>query len=217
MRHLRLLLLLTVMLSFHAAQGFGSENPGDSSVPEPPTLGFYFGATCSHFAGESSAPWDSRYGPDMGAYADFGMTDLLGLQLELAYLSKGGRIEEQFYPSSGVLRPSADIRLGYVQFAVLARLSQPRSRFKDERNFQPKLLGGFAISSLAETTSRGLAEEEVPHFRDTELSLVFGGGFDHRIWGRQAVTLDFRFDLGLSDIYADWSSNTARFLVGLTL
>jgi|GEM_PF-6527516 len=217
MRHLRLLLLLTLMLTLHAAQGFGNQNPGDSSAPEPSTLGFYFGAACAHFAGGSSAPWGSRYGPDMGAYADFGMTDLLSLQLDMAYISKGARKEELYINVVRKLQLAGDIRLGYVQFAVLARMDQPRSRFRDERNIQPKLLGGFAISTLVETTSRGLVEEEIPHFRDTELSLVFGGGFDYRVWGRRAVTFDFRFDLGLSNIYADWSSNTARFLVGMTL
>jgi hypothetical protein len=186
MRHLRLLLLLTLMLTFHAAQGLGNQNPGDSCLPGLPALGFYFGAACS----------DSRYGPDMGAYANFGMTDLLGLQFELAYISKGAQ-------------------LGYVQVAVLARMNQPRSRFRDERNFRPKLLAGFGFATKV-SDSRWDHKDNWA-FEDTQFSFIFCGGFDHCIWGRRSVTFDFRVDLGMSGIFADWTSTTARFLVGMTL
>jgi len=215
MKHLRLP-LLALLIAFPTAQGFSNEIPGDSTTPGPVTRGFYFGATSSHFTGEDCTLWNSRYGGDVGMYANFPLTRLLGLQLDLGYLSKGAQIEEAFYPDGTKLRGRADVRLDYVQFAVLVRLGQPRSGFRDEYNFRPKLLGGFALGTRVKTRTHGLGEEFEHFFHDTELSLVFGGGFDHGIRGDRAVTLEFRFDLGLSNVYTDWKNNTGRFLVGMT-
>jgi hypothetical protein len=217
MRRLRLLMLLALSLSLGAAQGFGNELPGDSSAPGPVTKGFYFGATSSHFTGESCTLWSSRYGGNVGMYANFPLTDLLGLQLDMSYLAKGAQIEEAFDRDGILIRSAADVRLDYVQFAVLARLGQPRSRFRDEYAFRPKLLGGFALNTRVQTRVHGLSEEYEHFFQDTELSLIFGGGFDLDVWSNRAVTFDFRFDLGLSDVCADWKNNTARFLMGMTL
>ena len=216
MKHLRLL-QLALLITLPTAQSFGNDIPGDSCEPGPITRGFYFGATSSHFTGETCTQWGSRYGGNVGAYANFPLTSLLGLQLDLSYVSKGAQIEEAYDRDMVLIRETADVRLDYVQFAVLTRLGQPRSGFKDEYNFSPRLLGGFALNTRVKTRLRGLAEEWEHFFRDTELSLVFGGGFDHRVWGKRAVTFEFRFDLGLSDVSGDWKNNTARFLVGMTL
>ena len=216
MRHLRLL-RSALLISFLSAQGFANDNPGDSSAPGPITKGFYFGVTSSHFSGESCTLWGSRFGGNAGMYANFPLTDLLGLQLDIGYVTKGAQIEEAYDRDGLLIRPAADVRLDYVQFAVLTRLGQPRSGYRDEYHLRPKLLGGFALNTRVKTRVHGLSEDWEHSFQDTELSLVFGGGFDHSFWGKRAVTFEFRFDLGLSDVYADWKNNTAHFLMGMTL
>jgi hypothetical protein len=211
------LLTAALLLTSVALPVRGDEKPRDSCAPGPVTKGFYIGATSSHFTGETCAGWDSRWGGNFGVYANYPLTNLLGLQLDLGYVSKGAQIEESFDPDGDLIQGSADIRLDYVQFAVLTRLSQPRSGFRDEYAFRPKLLGGFALNTRVKTRVHGVGEAWEHFFRDTELSLVFGGGFDHCIWGERAITIEFRFDLALSDVCGDWKNNTAHFLTGMTL
>jgi hypothetical protein len=220
------LLTAILLLTGVALPACGDENPGDSSAPGPVTRGFYFGATSSYFTAQSgSSPiidepdtlFGSRYGGNIGVYANYPLTDLLGLQLDLGYVSKGAQIDEEYDRKGDLIQPAADVRLDYVQFAVLVRLGQPKSRFRDEYNLRPKLLGGFALGTKVKTRTHGLVETYEHIFHDTELSLIFGGGLDYCIWGDRAVTFEFRFDLALTDVYKDWNNSTARFLVGFSL
>ena len=193
------LLTAALLLAGIALPARGGENPGDSSQPGAVTKGFYFGTTTRSTSG-------SCWGVNVGVYADFHLTSLLGLQLDLGYVTEGS-----------VIRSCSDARLDYVQFAVLARFDQPRSRYRDEYNFRPKLLGGLAVNTRVKTRTHGFEEEYEHFFQDTELSLIFGCGFDYYVWSNRAVTFEFRFDLDLSDLCGGWASNTAHFLMGMTL
>lgn len=211
------LLTATLLLTGVALPAHGDEPTNDSTRQGTKVFGFYVGTSLSNFGGESTPQWVSRFGSVVGTYGVFYLTDLFALQTDLSLDSKGGRIEER-YDSDGVqINPAADIRLGYVEFAILARLNQPISRYRDECNFRPKLLLGFAIGTKVSTSARGIADYLQPHFRDAELSLIFGGGFDQLVWGKRSLTIDLRFGLGMSDVYADWHNNDARFLVGFSL
>jgi hypothetical protein len=198
MKHLRPL-LLALLIGFPTAQGLCNEIPGDSTASGPVTKGFYLGTTTRSTAG-------SCWGVNVGGYANFHLTNLLGLQLDLGYVTEGS-----------LIRSSSDARLDYVQFAVLARFDQPRSPYRDEYNFRPKLMGGLALNTRVKTRTHRLGEENEHFFQHEALSLIFGGGFDHHVWSRRAITFEFRFDLDLSDVRGGWISNTAHFLVGMTL
>jgi hypothetical protein len=213
-------LLTAILLLAGVALPARGDEPAINSTRKGTTVfGFYVGTTLSDFGGESTPQWVSRFGSVVGTYGVFYLTDLLALQTDLSLDSKGGRIEER-YDSDGVqINPAADIRLGYVEFAVLARMNQPISRYRDECNFRPKLLLGFAIGTKVSTSGRGIADYLQPHFRDADLILIFGGGFDQLVWGKRSLTIDLRFGFGMRDVFADWvnSDADARFLVGFSL
>jgi len=201
-------LLTAVLLLTGVALPAHSDEPTNDSTRQGTTVfGFYVGTTLSDFGDESTPQWVSRFGSVVGTYGVFYLTDLFALQTDLSLDSKGGNIEER-YDSDGLqINPAADIGLGYVEFAILARLNRP------------KLLLGFAIGTKVSTSARGIAGYLRPHFRDAELILIFGGGFDQRVWGKRSLTIDLRFGFGMSDVFADWNNSDAdaRFLVGFSL
>ncbi len=208
------LLWVTLTICIALGGSTGAQTAPDSAMESNPThLGLQLGANSSHFTGISSVPWNSRFGPYFGAYATYDMNDLLALQMELAYASKGARIEEAML-GTAQSRAAADIRLAYVQWTVLARVDPPVSRYEKRVGFRPKLLAGFALGTRVSTSIRGFDNDGL-NFNDTELSLIFGGGFDYPAFGPYGLAIDFRFALGLSDIHADWKNNSASLLVGI--
>ena len=214
MNRIHRLLLGLSCVAVLTANSHGDELPIDTSRFGNRSFGFYLGVSASHFTSASGTSWNSRYGPDLGSVLIINLTDLIALQPELAYVSKGAKWEEQTFPDGRVFLSAGDIRLGYIQFAVLARLNQPLSQYRDEHNFRPKLLAGFAFNTRVHTSARGI---DPPDFQDTELSFIFGGGFDQLVAPGRSVTADVRFDVGLNKVNLDWKNNTVRFLLGMTL
>jgi hypothetical protein len=213
MNCLRQLVPALTCIAVLAVSGYGGELPLDTSRFGNRSFGFYLGVAGSNFSsGESN--WINCYGPDFGSTATMNLTDLLALQGELAYISKGTKWEELLYRDGSFVQSSGNFRIGYLQLAVLARLNQPLSRYRDENLFRPKLLAGFGWSTRVYSSASGV---ELPDFRRTDFSFIFGGGFDHRVALRRFLTVDVRFDVGLRTVFEDCSNHTIRFLLGMTL
>jgi hypothetical protein len=208
---LRVLFLTAATAAVMTTTGQSDELPLDSSRFGDRVVGFYVGVSASQFTDDS---WNMRYGPEFGAFMVLNLTDLLALQPELAYVSKGGKWEEGYSSSGASLGTNADIRLGYVQFAILARANQPLSQYRDEHNFRPKLLAGFSVNIKVNSSTR---RSPPPDFKDTEFSFIFGGGFDQRIGVRRCLTADFRYEFGLTNASTGLTCSTVHFLLGMTL
>lgn len=196
-----------------AATGYGDDLPIDTSRAGNRTYGFYVGVSGSNFSG-GSTDWINRYGPDFGSTVTMNLTDLAALQGELAYITKGTKWEELIYKDGSVVRTSGGLNLGYLQLALLARLNQPLSKYRDENVLRPKLLAGFGWNTQVYSSADGV---ETPDLNKTDFSFIFGAGFDHRISLRRFLTVDVRFDLGLRKVFDEGTNHTIRFLLGLTL
>lgn len=213
----RVFLVLSLMLALANAPAHSSDKTDCTTLGQRTYVGIYTGVSFSHFTGPSSAPWDSRYGPVFGAYATYTMTDILALQMEIVRNSKGAVQEKRLSGDGSTFIPEGGIKLNYVQWVVLARVNPPMNRYEEKFSFRPKILVGFALGIRTKTKLSGSVSEANLHFQDTEISLIFGGGFDHRIGRDRRITLDFRYDLGMSYIYADWKNNAASLLVGFAM
>lgn len=152
------------------------------------------------WANVDEAGSDARTSIGFGGFARFGVAPRLSVQPEALYVGKGAGDQ-----TDGI---SVMFELDYVQFPVLLQyhaLSAP--------GISPRLFAGPAIAfNLGCDVSGGdgsagvsFSCDEFSEFgvafdaRPVELALVLGGGVDVAA-GSMIVTLDGRYDIGLSDV-----------------
>lgn len=143
---------------------------------------------------------DSRTTAGFGGFAQLMLAPNLSLQPEALYLGKG------FSGSDGGVEST--FKLTYLQVPLLLQY-----HFPVEGNVSPRLFAGpavaFKLSCDVEgndgSTSLEFPCEDFQDFgldlnpRSTDFGLSFGGGIDITSGG-VVVTLDGRYDLGLSDV-----------------
>ncbi|UCC47275.1 MAG: PorT family protein [Gemmatimonadota bacterium] len=148
---------------------------------------------------------DSKFGLSAGASFGLQLHEYFRLQFEGQYVRKGMSIDE----------PDADIdfNLSYIEFMVPATLTIPI----ENSAFTPRFYAGPA---LAIETSCGISAEEdglsldidcdelyeasggyLPDFetKTLDFGMFFGGGVDVAL-GSGAITVDFLYNLGLTNI-----------------
>lgn len=143
---------------------------------------------------------DARTSFGFGAFARFPVGDAWTMQPEVLYMPKGFTTEQE-----GV---DATWSLNYIQVPVLVQY-----HFPVEGSVAPRLFAGPAlaveagcdISGSDGGTSASIACSDFDEFgldletKSFEYGLVFGGGIDFAA-GSATVTLDGRYDMGLSDV-----------------
>jgi hypothetical protein len=143
---------------------------------------------------------DARTSLGFGGFARFGLAPRLSVQPEALYVGKGFGDE-----TDGI---DATFELDYLQIPVLLQYHVPV-----EGDISPRLFAGPAlafnlgcdVSGGDGSTSVSLSCDAFSDFgvdleaRTVELALVFGGGVDIAA-GSTTVTLDGRYDMGLSDV-----------------
>lgn len=139
----------------------------------------------------ASGTFDNATGFVGGLSYGFRLGDNLGLQPELLYIEKGGE--------SG----NADVSLSYMEVPVLLRFMAPTGRI------QPFLLGGgYAGFKLSDDCSVKQAGECLGDLESTDFGLSLGAGL--RFGGTTGITLELRWDRGLTDINTTGTEANAR-------
>lgn len=161
----------------------------ESSVKLGPKLG----VTMSTWTGDDlgDASLDRRTGIAFGGFAQFGIGEAAPfvIQPEILFLQKG--VESSAFGST------EKVKLSYIEIPVLAKYNFPL-----EGNVKPNILVGPAVSILmsAKDDFDGEEEDIKDLIKSTEFSIVMGGGVDFTLPSGGVVTLDIRFDVGLSNV-----------------
>lgn len=166
-------------------------------------IGAEAGINVSDVSFEGEAETESNTGLRVGGVLRLGLSSVLGLQTG-AYFSEKG--------TTDVTEPDVDIDLdlSYVEIPLLLNVRIPTGPAPVTPRLYagPQLAletgcdisatgdGASATTSCDEASQEGDLEVDT---KSTDLSVVFGGGLDIAA-GPGAITLDARYDLGVSDI-----------------
>lgn len=171
------------------------------------SLGVEAGATFADFSlSEGSADLDSQTGVRVAGVARYGFGGMFGIQTGVGLTQKGATVPAAETGLDGDL----DFNLDYVEIPVLLTLDIPTG----PAPVNPRLFAGpqvgfesacdvsadvGGISGSVDCDADALGENTL-QTTSTDFSLVVGGGLDFGLGGPLALTLDGRYDLGLTDI-----------------
>jgi hypothetical protein len=177
--------LVGVSSSAHA------QAPGEKFTPCVIGVGVQTGVCMSDLRVEAET-MHQRTSPMFGAFVVFGYAPYLGLQGEVSYLSRG----------------SEEIRLDYLQFALLGRLGGITMPRDPQAAVIPRIFGGFGVSHLL--SDHGASAET------SDVSLIFGAGADIRFGPRRRITIDYRYDYGLRDVFSGATNRASLLMLGVS-
>lgn len=157
------------------------------------------------FANITVSDKKSKEGPCIGGFFIYDINEYLGIQPELLYTMKGIEWEgsESYTPYSTSIRTSKDAKYSYLEIPLLARLSYPMGKVR------PKLIAGPAIGLKLSAKGKKhqldmfrrpfVFEGDIEEAKNMEFGLVFGGGADFSVTDVVIITLDGRYNLGLTN------------------
>ena len=173
-------ILLLTLLVFASYTGYGQQ------------LGVKAGATYATFKGQNASNYDYRLGYTAGVMLQQHITDLVGVQVEALYTSKGAKIETR------ASDPEVNdiYRLNYVDVPVMLHLSAggmfidlgPQASFIAKAKHIKEINGG--------STSRTEETDITDHPYTVDLGFVAGLGFR----ASNNIGIELRYNGGLKKI-----------------
>lgn len=168
------------------------------------SLGVEGGVTFADLSvSDGGADLGSQTGFRIAGVARYGFGGLWGIQTGVGFAQKGA--EDDSDPTA-----TGNIDLAYFEVPLLLTLDiptgpsplNPRLFAGPQVSFESKCEfsgenGGTSVTFDCDAEDLGEAAIDT---KSTDFSLVFGGGLDFGLGGPVALTLDGRYDLGLSDI-----------------
>jgi hypothetical protein len=155
-----------------------------------------------------------RTGYRVAGILRFGFAGPFGLETGIGLAQKGAVAT----PAQTGLTSNVDFNLNYVEVPLLLTLGIPTGPFPlHPRVFAGPQVGFRSTCSLSGTISGVSASVDCGggslgtaslDTNSTDFGLVFGGGLDFPMAGPLALTVDGRYDLGLSDINPSGSTST---------
>jgi len=187
----RQLVWATGVVLLGAACSGHSQATTDTFTPCVIGVGVQTGVCMSDLYAEGSKS-DQRTVPMFGGFVVFGYAPYLGLQGEVSYLSRG----------------SDELELDYLQFALLGRLGGITMPRDPQAALIPKIFGGFGVSHLL--SDHGASAES------SDVSLIFGAGADIKFGPRRRLTVDYRYDYGIRDVFPKSRNRSTLLMFGVS-
>ena len=156
------------------------------------TLGIKGGATYYTFSGSDAKDYEYRLGYTAGVMIQQHINDLVGVQLEALYTSKGGKIEY----TSGNNEVQSSHRLSYLDVPLLLHLSSSGLFF----DLGPQVSFIAKGRHVRETTSGTTTTTTKTDITDQPYSIDFGyvAGLGYR--ASSGIGLELRYNGGLKNI-----------------
>ncbi len=150
-------------------------------------VGLKAGANLSNITGDETEDLKNKFGFHVGAFADFGISEMVSIRPEVLYSMKGAKAEEDGMEGG--------FNLHYIDVPVLARINADRLFFE----FGPTV--SFLLKSEIEM------EEVSVDFKDYTNKVDFGyaAGLGYQL--TDGLGLGLRYNGGISKIYKDDSDD----------
>lgn len=179
-----------------------------------PSYGGYFGASIPTVSGLKPKPSSDPTSNPGFAFAlayIHPINKMFGIEANVGFTQQGFNLS-----STGALntKNELDLRLGYLQIPVLARVSSPGYEVKFHGEAGPYIGAALAGSGTLETTLNGRTstlDQDIAFdkdFKRLDYGLMFGGGVGVRA-GDGFVTLNVRYALGLANIADGGATSTS--------
>ncbi|WP_207436268.1 porin family protein [Sabulibacter ruber] len=172
----RILLFVAVLFTTYAAQ-----------AQDGIKLGLKAGANLSNVSGEDADGSKNKFGFHVGAFADFGISEMVSIRPEVLFSTKGAKAEED-----GM---EGQLNLGYIDVPVLARINADKLFFE----FGPTV--SFLVKS--EVESEGISVDIKDYTNKVDFGYAAGLGYQLT----EALGLGLRYNGGISKIYKDDSED----------
>ena len=169
----------------------------------------------------------TRTGFLFGGVLFYSFSPILGLQVEPAYVQKGGAVDQSFIEEGSTIKIEQTITADYIDIPVLLKASFGNGPVK------PYLLAGATAAFLMgdaklevdkvtldgeDVTSQFPSEdmEEIIEIKSSDFILNFGGGVIIPL-GLVNVFIEGQYNLGLSDVNDDPDDNTEIKTTGIQI
>lgn len=162
-------------------------------------IGVEGGPTFADFSvSEGGADLESRTGFRVAGVLRYGFAGPLGLQSGVGLAQKG----------TSLSTTDADYKVSYIEIPLLITATIPAPAAVSPRVFvgsqvgiesSCKISGLSGVPDAVDCTAQEVGEAGLDT-KSTNVDLVFGGGLDFQLSGPLTLTLDGRYDLGMSDI-----------------
>ncbi|MGQ9800500.1 MAG: porin family protein [Candidatus Saccharicenans sp.] len=163
--------------------------------------------------------WENKTGLAGGVFMEIGLPGPFSIQPEVLYVQKGAKISFFEGEFSGTLKANID----YIEIPLLLKYN-----FISGGPLSPSVYFGpyFGFNTTAEFVisieGQGEEREDIKDdIKNTEFGMVFGLGLTQKL-GTIKLTLDARYDLGISNIIEDHveypssiKTRTWLFMVGI--
>ncbi len=190
----RLFIVAVMILALTASASAQSTN----------TLGLKAGLNMFKWYGDDVEGIDYLTSFAFGAYFNHGFSEVLSIQPELYYSTKG-------LSESEIL--TIELKESYLEIPVLLKVNFAM----EGKNWSPNLFAGPYIAFLMSAKLEDIDVKD--ELAGTDFGLVVGGGFDFGLSeGAQTLSLDVRYSMGFTKVdeagEAEVFNNGFQFLVG---
>ena len=176
------------MLTAAAVMAFAFSNAQESK------FGVKGGINLSSLTGDIDA--SSKVGFQVGAFAEFKISDKFAIQPEVLYSAQGAKEKGEFEFNGDFYEAEMNYKLAYINVPILAKY-YVAEKFNLEAG--PQI--GFLVSAKGEATVLGnSAEDDIKDgFESIDFGVNFGAGYDFT----ENLSAGIRYNLGLSNIAKD--------------
>jgi len=170
-------------------------------------VGVEGGATFSDISvGDGSVNFSNRTGYRLAGILRVGLGPILGIETGVGLTQKGGKLP----PSESGLANDLNFDLSYVEIPALLSVTVPTGPAPVSPRFFAGPQLGFQTTCDVATSIQGIASSVACdaaalggggiQTKSMDLGVVLGGGLDVGLGGPFALTLDGRYEFGLTDI-----------------
>jgi opacity protein-like surface antigen len=168
------------------------------------TVGFKGGLNVAKLVGDDTEGAEWRYAGVFGGFLCFRVNDILSIQPEALISMKGAKTHEVFDFGAGPERVEGTLKLTYLEFPVLAKVSFP-TQIEMKPYIYAGLAFGIKVGSRVKLEVRDISEEaDLDNIKGADLGIVVGAGFDYQV-GPGSALFDLRYEAGFVSV--DDSSN----------
>jgi hypothetical protein len=206
----KLLMVLTLALSFvFVASAIQAQvEPGITGA------GIKAGGNMENVTGDDIAENDFQFGFTGGGFATFTVNEYFGVQPEVLFVMKGTKGDALVVDPDGqnIVVTDGKVKLTYIQIPVLAKVT-----FPTDGMVKPNIFVGPAVGFNMTAKVEGIADEggpdeitldhDIENIKSVSFGVVFGGGVSFMMQNKGAITVDVRYDLGLTDMLDDPSED----------
>ena len=161
------------------------------------------GVNLASFRGEFADIADTKMKTGFvgGPFVAFGFAPDLAIQVEGLFSMKGAKIVSERTDTEGNLLGTFDtfVNLSYLEVPVLLRGTLLRTAVVQPMYYLGPTIG-FSLGGMAQSDAPRSLDQDLTNLKAVDFGLALGAGVGFKLGGQRLLT-EFRYTMGLGDIY----------------